>query len=333
MAITPPAINRRFSIAPMMEYTDRHERYFLRLISRRALLYTEMITAEAVIHGDVQRLLGFSPAEHPVALQLGGSDPERMARAAEIGQTFGYDEININVGCPSDRVQSGRFGACLMAEANLVAACVTAMRATTDLPITVKSRIGIDDQDSYDFLRQFVETVAAAGCGSFIVHARKAILAGLSPKQNREIPPLDYDRVYRLKADYPALEVIINGGINSLQECQDHLNHVDGVMLGRAAYQEPYLLAAVDRSLFGDTDPMPSRADLVRAMQPYIAEQMGRGIRLNAITRHMLGLYHGQPGARAWRRHISENSYRPEADGSLLDAALAQMPGQLETQY
>ncbi|NQV61052.1 MAG: tRNA dihydrouridine(20/20a) synthase DusA [Alphaproteobacteria bacterium] len=333
MAITPPAINRRFSIAPMMEYTDRHERYFLRLISRRALLYTEMITAEAVIHGDVQRLLAFSPAEHPIALQLGGSDPERMARAAEIGQTFGYDEININVGCPSDRVQSGRFGACLMAEADLVAACVTAMRATTDLPITVKSRIGIDDQDSYDFLRQFVETVAAAGCGSFIVHARKAILAGLSPKQNREIPPLDYDRVYRLKADYPALEVIINGGINSLQECQDHLNHVDGVMLGRAAYQEPYLLAAVDRSLFGDTDPMPSRADLVRAMQPYIAEQMGRGIRLNAITRHMLGLYHGQPGARAWRRHISENSYRPEADGSLLDAALAQIPGQLETQY
>ncbi len=333
MAITPPAINRRFSIAPMMEYTDRHERSFLRLISRRALLYTEMITAEAVIHGDVQRLLGFSPAEHPVALQLGGSDPERMARAAEIGQTFGYDEININVGCPSDRVQSGRFGACLMAEADLVAACVTAMRAATDLPITVKSRIGIDDQDSYDFLRQFVDTVAAAGCGSFIVHARKAILAGLSPKQNREIPPLDYDRVYRLKADYPELEVIINGGINSLQDCQDHLNHVDGVMLGRAAYQEPYLLAAVDRSLFGDTDPMPSRADLVRAMQPYIAEQMGRGVRLNAITRHMLGLYHGQPGARAWRRYISERSYLPDADGSLLDGALAQLPGQLEPQY
>ncbi|MBL6951127.1 MAG: tRNA dihydrouridine(20/20a) synthase DusA [Alphaproteobacteria bacterium] len=328
-----PTIDRRFCVAPMMEYTDRHERSFLRLISRRALLYTEMITAEAVIQGDVQRLLGFSPAEHPVALQLGGSDPERMARAAEIGQTFGYDEININVGCPSDRVQSGRFGACLMAEADLVAACVTAMRAATDLPITVKSRIGIDDQDSYDFLRQFIETVAAAGCGSFIVHARKAILAGLSPKQNREIPPLDYDRVYRLKADCPELEVIINGGINSLQECQDHLNHVDGVMLGRAAYQEPYLLAAVDRSLFGDTDPMPSRADLVRAMQPYIAEQMGRGVRLNAITRHMLGLFHGQPGARAWRRYISERSYLPDADGSLLDGALAQLPGQLEPQY
>ncbi len=325
--------SRRFCVAPMMEYTDRHERYFLRLISRHALLYTEMITAEAVIHGDRQRLLGFSRAEHPVALQLGGVDPERMARAAEAGESLGYDEININVGCPSDRVQSGRCGATLMAEPDLVAASVTAMGAATDLPITVKSRIGIDDQDSYDFLRQFIETVAAAGCGSFIVHARKAILAGLSPKQNREIPPLDYDRVYRLKADCPELEVIINGGINSLQECQDHLNHVDGVMLGRAAYQEPYLLAAVDRSLFGDTDPMPSRADLVRAMQPYIAEQMGRGVRLNAITRHMLGLFHGQPGARAWRRYISERSYLPDADGSLLDGALAQLPGQLEPQY
>jgi tRNA-dihydrouridine synthase A len=333
MASETPAINRRFSIAPMMEYTDRHERYFLRLISRRALLYTEMVTAEAVIHGDAQRLLAFSPAEHPIALQLGGSDPERMARAAEIGQAFGYDEININVGCPSDRVQSGRFGACLMAEPDLVAACVAAMRTATDLPITVKSRIGIDDQDSYEFLRHFVQTVAAAGCHSFTVHARKAILAGLSPKQNREIPPLDYDRVHRLKADHPELEIIINGGINSLPECQEHLAHVDGVMLGRTAYQTPYLLAAVDGTLFGDTAPVPSRADLVRAIQPYIAEQMSIGVRLHAITRHMLGLYHGQPGARAWRRYISERSYLPDADGSLLDGALAQLPGQLEPQY
>ena len=333
MTTEAPAIDRHFSIAPMMEYTDRHERYFLRLISRRALLYTEMITAEAVIHGDARRLLAFSPAEHPIALQLGGSDPERMARAAEIGQEFGYDEININVGCPSDRVRSGRFGACLMAEPDLVAACATAMRAATGLPITVKSRIGIDEQDSYEFLRHFIETVAAAGCHSFIVHARKAILAGLSPKQNREIPPLDYDRVYRLKADYPELEIIINGGINSLQECQNHLAHVDGVMLGRATYQTPYLLAAVDGTLFGDAAPLPSRADLVRAMLPYIAEQIGQGVRLHAITRHMLGLYHGQPGARAWRRYISERSYLPGADGGLLEAALAQLPRQLEPQY
>jgi tRNA-dihydrouridine synthase A len=326
-------LDRRFSVAPMMEYTDRHERYFLRLISRRALLYTEMITAEAVIHGDRQRLLAFSPAEHPIALQLGGSDPERMARAASIGQDYGYDEININVGCPSDRVQSGRFGACLMAEPDLVAACITAMRAATNLPITVKSRIGIDDHDSYEFLHHFVETAAAAGCRSFIIHARKAILSGLSPKQNRKVPPLHYDRAYRLKADLPELEIIVNGGIDSLEQCQIHLQHVDGVMLGRAAYQAPYLLAEVDRALFADTAPPPSREDLVRAMRPYIAEQMSLGVRLNAITRHMLGLYHGQPGARAWRRHLSEQSYRPGADGALLEAAMAQMPGQLELQY
>ena len=326
-------IDRRFSVAPMMDYTDRHARYFLRRISRHALLYTEMVTAEAVIHGDRQRLLGFSSQEHPVALQLGGADPARMAMAAEIGQGFGYDEININVGCPSDRVQSGRFGACLMAEPDLVAAIFAAMDNATDLPITVKSRIGIDDRDSYDFLRHFVETVAAAGCTSFIVHARKAILNGLSPKQNREIPPLDYDRVYRLKADFPEFEIIINGGIDSLRACQDHLRHVDGVMLGRAAYHDPYLLAGVDRSLFGGTAPLPSRPELVQTMLPYIAEQMREGVRLNAITRHMLGLYHGRPGAKAWRRYISERCYQPGADGSLLQDALAQMPRQLEPQY
>ncbi|MDP6831341.1 MAG: tRNA dihydrouridine(20/20a) synthase DusA [Alphaproteobacteria bacterium] len=319
-------INRRFSVAPMMEYTDRHERYFLRQISRRALLYTEMVTAEAVIHGDRERLLDFSEAEHPLALQLGGSEPGRMAMAAEIGQSFGYDEININVGCPSDRVQSGRFGACLMAEPDLVAANIGAMAAATDLPVTVKSRIGIDDQDSYDFLKRFVETVAAAGCTTFIVHARKAILSGLSPKQNREIPPLDYERVYRLKADYPELEIIINGGINDLAQCREHLANVDGVMLGRAAYQSPYMMATVDRDLFGETAPIASRAELVRTMLPYIAEQMAQGVRLHAIARHMLGLYHGQPGAKAWRRHISEHGYRPGADGSLLEAAVARMP-------
>jgi len=318
-------MERRFCVAPMMEYTDRHERYFLRQISRRALLYTEMVTAEAVIHGDRARLLGFSAAEHPVALQLGGAEPERMAMAAEIGQGFGYDEININVGCPSDRVQSGRFGACLMAEPDLVAASVKAMGAATDLPITVKSRIGIDDQDSYDFLRQFAEVVAAAGCATFIVHARKAILSGLSPKQNREIPPLDYERVYRMKADYPEFEIIINGGIDSLAQCQTHLEHVDGVMLGRAAYQSPYMMAQVDRDLFAETAAVPSRTDLVAAMLPYIAEQMAQGVRLHAIVRHMLGLYHGQPGAKAWRRYISEHSYQAGADGGLLEAAVAQM--------
>ncbi|MFP6697892.1 MAG: tRNA dihydrouridine(20/20a) synthase DusA [Alphaproteobacteria bacterium] len=317
--------SHKFSVAPMMEWTDRHERYFLRQISRRALLYTEMVTAEAVIHGDRERLLGFSASEHPIALQLGGADPGRMALAAEVGQEYGYDEVNINVGCPSDRVQSGRFGACLMGEAEVVAASVRAMAQATDLEITVKSRIGIDDQDSYDFLRGFVEVVAAAGCKTFIVHARKAILSGLSPKQNREIPPLDYDRVYRLKADYPQLEIVINGGIETLAQCQDHLDHVDGVMVGRVAYQSPYMLAGVDRGIYGDAAAQASREDLVHAMLPYIKEQMARGVRLNAISRHMLGLYHGQPGARAWRRYISERSHLPGADGSLLLAAAAQM--------
>jgi tRNA-dihydrouridine synthase A len=317
--------SHKFSVAPMMEWTDRHERYFLRQISRRALLYTEMITAEAVIHGDRERLLGFSASEHPIALQLGGADPDRMALAAEVGQEYGYDEVNINVGCPSDRVQSGRFGACLMGEAEVVAASVRAMTQATDLEITVKSRIGIDDQDSYNFLRGFVEVVAAAGCTTFIVHARKAMLSGLSAKQNREIPPLDYDRVYRLKADYPQLEIVINGGIETLAQCQDHLDHVDGVMVGRVAYQSPYMLAGVDRDIYGNAAAQASREDLVHAMLPYIKEQMARGVRLNAISRHMLGLYHGQPGARAWRRYISERSHLPGADGSLLLAAAAQM--------
>ncbi|MFP6709844.1 MAG: tRNA dihydrouridine(20/20a) synthase DusA [Alphaproteobacteria bacterium] len=317
--------SHKFSVAPMMEWTDRHERYFLRQISRRALLYTEMVTAEAVIHGDRERLLGFSASEHPIALQLGGADPDRMALAAEVGQEYGYDEVNINVGCPSDRVQSGRFGACLMGEAEVVAASVRAMTQATDLEITVKSRIGIDDQDSYNFLRGFVEVVAAAGCTTFIVHARKAMLSGLSAKQNREIPPLDYDRVYRLKADYPQLEIVINGGIETLAQCQDHLDHVDGVMVGRVAYQSPYMLAGVDRDIYGNAAAQASREDLVHAMLPYIKEQMARGVRLNAISRHMLGLYHGQPGARAWRRYISERSHLPGADGSLLLAAAAQM--------
>jgi tRNA-dihydrouridine synthase A len=307
----------------MMDCTDRHDRYFLRQISRHALLYTEMLTADAVIHGDRERLLGFDAAEHPVALQLGGAEPAKMAEAARIGADWGYDEININVGCPSDRVQSGRFGACLMAEPDTVAACLAAMRAAVEVPVTVKCRLGIDDRDDYGFLRAFAERMAAAGCETLIVHARKAILSGLSPKQNREVPPLHYDRVYRLKRELPDLQVIINGGIASLDEAEAHLAQVDGVMLGRAAYHDPYLLAEVDRRLFADVHPVASRRDVALAMLPYIEAQRHAGVRLNAITRHMMGLFLGQPGARAWRRYLSENACRADAGEEVVRDALA----------
>ncbi|MDP6566569.1 MAG: tRNA dihydrouridine(20/20a) synthase DusA [Alphaproteobacteria bacterium] len=320
------APDHRFCVAPMMEWTDRHDRYFLRLLTRRALLYSEMVTAEAVIHGDRERLLGFAPEEHPVALQLGGADPGQMARAAEAAEQFGYDEVNINVGCPSDRVQSGRFGACLMAEPDTVAACVRAMRGAVGLPITVKSRIGIDDSDSFDFLAGFVETVARAGCRSFIVHARKAMLKGLSPKQNRDIPPLDHDRVYRLKRHFPELEIIVNGGIRDLDQAAAHLAEVDGVMLGRAAYQTPYLLGRVDSRFFDAAPAGLSRHDVVAAMYPYIEAQLAAGVRLQAITRHILGLFHGQPGARAWRRHLSLHAPRPGAGLEVVREALAKLP-------
>ena len=289
----------------MMDWTDRHCRYFHRLLTRHALLYTEMITAEAVIHGDRERLLGFSPEEHPVALQLGGSHPQRLATAARIGAELGYDEINLNIGCPSDRVQEGRFGACLMAEPELVAECVAAMQAACDVPVTVKCRIGIDDQDSEADLERFISTVAAAGCSTFIVHARKAWLQGLSPKENRDVPPLDYGRVWRLKAAHPELTIVINGGIRSLDEAEEHLQHVDGVMLGRAAYQTPYLLADVDRRIFGSQEPPLSRLEVLERLRPYIERHLARGGRLNNITRHILGLYHGEPGARMFRRHLS----------------------------
>jgi len=318
--------NRRFSVAPMMEYTDRHGRYFLRQFSRRALLYTEMIAAAAVVRGERDRLLGYSPEEQPLALQLGGSEPAEMAEAAAIAEDFGYREVNINVGCPSNRVQSGRFGACLMAEPETVAACVAAMRRATGLPVTVKCRIGIDERDSYDDLRRFVEPVAAAGCGTYIVHARKAVLGGLSPKQNREIPPLRYEVVYRLKQELPALEIVINGGITDLDQAEAHLAQVDGVMLGRAAYHTPWLLADVDRRLYGDANPISDRHQAAAAMRPYIAAQLAAGVRLNAITRHMLGLFAGVPGARAWRRHLSGHSTRPGAGLEVLDQALALVP-------
>jgi tRNA-dihydrouridine synthase A len=316
------SISHIFCVAPMMDWTDRHCRFFHRLLTRRSLLYTEMITAEAVLRGDRQRLLGFSPEEHPLALQLGGSDPARLAEAAAIGADWGYDEINLNVGCPSDRVQEGRFGACLMAEPGLVAVCVAAMRARISVPVTVKCRIGIDDQDSEADLERFVAAVAGAGCRTFIVHARKAWLEGLSPKQNREVPPLDYGRVWRLKAAHPELEIVINGGIASLDEAEAHLGKVDGIALGRAAYQNPYLLAEVDRRLFGGTGTLPTRRDVIEALLPYAERHLAAGGRFNNIARHVLGLYHGQPRARAFRRHLSERAPREGADTSVLKEAM-----------
>jgi tRNA-dihydrouridine synthase A len=306
-----------------MDWTDRHCRVFHRLMSRRARLYTEMLTTGAVIHGDRARLLGFDASEHPVALQLGGSDPRDLATAARVGEDFGYDEINLNVGCPSDRVKSGRFGACLMAEPALVAEGVAAMKRAVKIPVTVKCRIGIDDQDPEVALDVLARGVIAAGADALVVHARKAWLNGLSPKENRDIPPLDYDRVYRLKAALPDVPIIINGGITSLDEAKRHLAHVDGVMLGRAAYQEPWRLLAVDPELFGDAAPHATMKDVLVAMLPYIERQLAQGTRLHAITRHFVGAFHGVPGARAFRRHLAENGVRPDAGGDVLRDAIA----------
>jgi tRNA-dihydrouridine synthase A len=305
----------------MMDWTDRHCRYLLRLISRRVLLYTEMVPAEAILRGDRVRFLGFDGAEHPLALQLGGADPEALAACARLAEAQGYDEVNLNVGCPSDRVQQARFGACLMAEPALVARCIAAMQDAVGLPVTVKSRIGIDDQDDYADLLRFVDTVAAVGCRNFTVHARKAWLNGLSPKQNREIPPLHYDRVYRLKAERPELEIVINGGIGSLDEAEAHLARVDGVMIGRAAYQDPYLLVEADRRLFGETGPAASRQAVVEAMIAYARRETARGLPVKCITRHMLGLFNGLPGARSWRRSLSESAHRPDAGPEVIAAA------------
>jgi tRNA-dihydrouridine synthase A len=305
----------------MMEWTDRHCRYFLRLLSARAFLYTEMVTAEAVFYGDRERVLGFDAAEHPVGLQLGGSDPAKLAEAARIGEGFGYDEINLNIGCPSDRVQSGRFGACLMAEPTLVADCVKAMADAVSVPVTVKCRIGIDDQDAEESLDRFIDAVADAGCNTFIVHARKAWLDGLSPKENRDVPPLDHERVHRLKARRSDLIIIINGGIAALAEAELHLAQLDGVMLGRAAYADPYLLAEVDRRLYGAEGLPPSRADVLDRFMSYVERELARGVRLNAMTRHILGLFHGQPRARAFRRHIAENAHLDGAGIAVLNQA------------
>lgn len=313
----------RLSVAPMMDWTDRHDRYFLRLITRHARLYTEMITTGALIHGDRDRLLRFDAAEHPVALQVGGSDPDAMARAATVAQAWGYDEVNVNVGCPSDRVRSGRFGACLMAEPETVAACVAAMRRAADLPVTVKCRIGIDDQQGYGPFRRFVDTVADAGCGTFLVHARKAWLNGLSPKENRDIPPLDYPMVHRLKADRPDLAVVLNGGIGTLAQAEAQLGSVDGVMIGRAAYRTPMILAEADRRLFDPTAPVAEPVDIVRRFLPYIDAETRGGTPLIAITRHILGVFHGRAGGRQWRRHLSENAPRKGAGVAVVEDALA----------
>jgi tRNA-dihydrouridine synthase A len=313
----------KLSVAPMMDWTDRHCRVFHRLMTGRARLYTEMLTTGAILHGDRQRLLGFDASEHPVALQLGGSDPQALAAAAKIGEDFGYDEINLNVGCPSDRVKDGRFGACLMAEPALVAACVDAMKRAVRIPVTVKCRIGIDDQDPEVALDALARSVVAAGADALIVHARKAWLNGLSPKENRDIPPLDYDRVYRLKASMPDVPIIINGGIASLDEAKQHVLHVDGVMLGRAAYQEPWRLLAVDPELFDEAAPHATMKDVFEAMMPYIEDQLAQGTRLHSITRHFVGAFHGVPGARAFRRHLAENGVKPGAGANVLRDAIA----------
>src|SRR5476651_1653127 len=317
------ALSHKFAIAPMMDWTDTHCRVLHRCLTREALLYTEMVTADAVLHGDRARLLGFDASEHPVALQLGGSDPQKLAEAARIGEAFGYDEINLNVGCPSDRVKDGRFGACLMAEPALVAECVDAMKHAVRIPVTVKCRIGIDDQDPQIALDALARSVVAAGADALIVHARKAWLSGLSPKQNRDVPPLDYDIVYRLKAALPDMPIIINGGIGNLGEAKAHLGFVDGVMLGRAAYQEPWRLLGADPELFGEAAPHPTMKHVFEAMVPYIESQLAQGTRLHSITRHFVGAFHGVPGARAFRRHLAENGVGPGAGVNVLRDAMA----------
>ncbi|MCE2437943.1 MAG: tRNA dihydrouridine(20/20a) synthase DusA [Candidatus Latescibacteria bacterium] len=319
-------LNRSLSVAPMMDWTDRHERYFLRLFSRHILLYTEMITADAVLRGRREQLLKYHRREHPVALQLGGSDPEALARCARIGAEYGYDEINLNVGCPSDRVRAGRFGACLMAEPERVGRCVEAMREAVEIPVTVKTRIGIDGRDSYADLVNFVQTVSGGGCQVFVIHARKAWLQGLSPKQNREIPPLRYNVVYRLKQDFPDLTVILNGGITTREQVRRHLEAVDGVMIGREAYQNPYFLASMDQMFYGDTRAVAGRGEILDRFCDYVEDQLQQGMPLVGMTRHIQGLFQGLPGARAWRRHLSENAHRPGSGVEVIRQAASFVP-------
>ncbi len=322
--MTRPSDDRprhRLCVAPMMDWTDRHCRVLHRQLAPSALLYTEMVHAQAVLRGDRVRLLGFDRSEHPVALQLGGSEPELLAAAARVGADFGYDEVNLNVGCPSDRVQAGRFGACLMREPALVADCVAAMRAAVAIPVTVKCRIGVDEQDDDADFEHFVRTVAAAGCRVFVVHARKAWLSGLSPKENREIPPLNYGRVERLKREHPELTIVLNGGLASVAAVQSALSWADGVMLGRAAYHDPYVLARLQQALYGT--PPPSRDDLVRAQRDYVLDHLARGEAMRHVVRHWVGLYQGEPGARSFRRVLSERLHQRDAGWALVEDALA----------
>ncbi|NGZ68704.1 tRNA dihydrouridine(20/20a) synthase DusA [Vibrio aestuarianus subsp. cardii] len=319
----------RLSVAPMLDWTDRHCRYFHRLLSSQTLLYTEMVTTGAIIHGKGD-FLAYNEEEHPLALQLGGSNPTDLAHCAKLAQERGYDEINLNVGCPSDRVQNGRFGACLMAEPQLVADCVAAMKDVVDIPVTVKTRIGIDDMDSYEFLTDFISLVSEkGGCEQFTIHARKAWLSGLSPKENREIPPLDYPRAYQLKKDFPHLVIAVNGGVKTLAEAKEHLQHLDGVMIGREAYQSPYLLAEVDQQIFGLDTPIKKRSQVVEEMYPYIERELASGAYLGHITRHMLGIFQSMPGARQWRRYISENAHKTGSGIEVVQAALAKIPKEL----
>jgi tRNA-dihydrouridine synthase A len=323
----PMKISRKFCVAPMLDWTDRHCRYFLRLISQHAMLYTEMLTTGAIIHGDSDYHLQMNAFEHPVALQLGGSNPQDLAIASKMAAQYAYAEINLNCGCPSDRVQNGMFGAVMMKDVRITADCVAAMRDAVDLPITVKHRIGVDDYDSYDFLRDFVGTVAQSGCEVFLVHARKAWLKGLSPKQNREIPELNYASVYQLKKDFPQLDVIINGGVTTIEQSLAHLQHLDGVMVGREAYTNPYLLATVDQAIYGTTDPIKTRETIAEEFLEYVDNELSKGTKLNAMTRHILGLFHGMRGARLFRRHISENAFKPAAGIEVLTAALQKTSG------
>ncbi|MDZ7871447.1 MAG: tRNA dihydrouridine(20/20a) synthase DusA [Rheinheimera sp.] len=318
-------MNHKFSVAPMLDWTDKHCRYFHRKLSHHAVLYTEMVTTGAILFGQGD-YLSFNEEEHPVVVQLGGSDPEAMAKSALLCQQRGYDAININVGCPSDRVQNGMFGACLMAQPEQVAACVSAMRAVVDIPVTVKTRIGIDDSDDMQFLTDFVGIVSESGCSQFIIHARKAWLQGLSPKENREVPPLNYPRVYQLKQQFPDLDIAVNGGVKTVEECLAHLQYLDGVMVGREAYTNPLLLAQIDHALYGDPRAVPTPHQLVREMLPYIELQMQQGARFWHIARHMLGIFQGVPGARLWRRHLSETGHLPTSGPEVMLAALAKVP-------
>ncbi len=315
-------INRRFCVAPMLDWTDHHERRFLRILSKHTMLYTEMVTTGALIHGDAKRYLKFNKEEHPVALQLGGSDPKAMAECAKMAEDEGYDEVNINVGCPSDRVQNGAFGACLMAEPELVAENVVVMQNAVDIPVTVKNRIAIDEMDEYQSLQRFLSIVSEAGCETFIVHARKAWLKGLSPKQNRDVPPLNYELVYQMKREFPRLEIIINGGIKTIEQSEQHLLHVDGVMIGREAYHNPYMMIEVDQRIYGEPQqPHPTRMEVLEAYMEYMQRQMSRGVYLKHMSRHLLGLFTGQSGAKAWRRYISENAHKEGADIEVIKKA------------